>query len=81
MSSSTLESVAASLRTYFAKPDYFRVGNALVRILLIDRDLCLHPWPPPSPPISDDAAAAQGPPATALPEDSSNVPALRVIPV
>jgi hypothetical protein len=33
MSSSTLESVAASLRTYFAKPDYFRVGNALTMLL------------------------------------------------
>lgn len=35
LSSSTLESVAASLRTFFAKADYFRVGNALVGHLLL----------------------------------------------
>ena len=30
LSNTPLESVAASLRSYFSKADYFRVGNALV---------------------------------------------------
>lgn len=32
LSNSTLESVAVSIKTHFSKADYFRVGNALVRL-------------------------------------------------
>ena len=48
VSSATLESLAASLRSYFAKADYFRVGNALVGESQCDLTLWVY-LPSPSP--------------------------------